>query len=196
MDAAPASTAYDPILTQLLELAGDETLIDATLATPYNLRPIDFGVDFVLLFVLSRPPVSDSAFGRWLRVYGLTPLFFYVAHLYVYAAMGLLLPGKTSLLGMYPLWALGVAAVISGDFSGWNLGFSVGGWGGMFLGAIVITIMYLGLTYSIADGLALGFISYPIIKALSGRLRETSWLSSILALVLIAYFVFVRGEMG
>ena len=53
--------------------------------------------------------------------------------------------------GVFYLWALGVAAVISGDFSGWNLGFAVGGWGGMFLGAIIITVMYLGLTYSIAE---------------------------------------------
>ena len=29
-------------------------------------------------------------------------------------------------------------------------GFAVGGWGGMFVGTIIITIMYLGLTYSIA----------------------------------------------
>jgi len=53
--------------------------------------------------------------------------------------------------GVVSLWALGVAAVISGDFSGWNLGFAVGGWGGMFIGTIIITIMYLGLTYSIAE---------------------------------------------
>jgi ethanolamine permease len=53
--------------------------------------------------------------------------------------------------GVLSLWALGVAAVISGDFSGWNLGFAVGGWGGMFVGTIIITIMYLGLTYSIAE---------------------------------------------
>jgi ethanolamine permease len=53
--------------------------------------------------------------------------------------------------GVFSLWALGVGAVISGDFSGWNLGFSVGGWGGMFIGTIIITIMYLGLTYSIAE---------------------------------------------
>jgi len=53
--------------------------------------------------------------------------------------------------GVFYLWALGVAAVISGDFSGWNLGFAVGGWGGMFVGTIIITIMYLGLTYSIAE---------------------------------------------
>ena len=53
--------------------------------------------------------------------------------------------------GVFYLWALGVAAVISGDFSGWNLGFAVGGWGGLFVGTIIITIMYLGLTYSIAE---------------------------------------------
>jgi ethanolamine permease len=53
--------------------------------------------------------------------------------------------------GVLSLWALGVGAVISGEFSGWNLGFAVGGWGGMFIGTIIITIMYLGLTYSIAE---------------------------------------------
>jgi ethanolamine permease len=53
--------------------------------------------------------------------------------------------------GVFSLWALGVGAVISGDFSGWNLGFAVGGWGGMFIGTILIAIMYLGLTYSIAE---------------------------------------------
>jgi len=32
------------------------------------------------------------------------------------------------------------------------------------------------LSYSIADGIAWGFISYPLLKLLSGRGRETSWL--------------------
>ena len=53
--------------------------------------------------------------------------------------------------GVFALWALGVGAVISGDFSGWNLGFAVGGWGGMFVATIIIAVMYLGLTYSIAE---------------------------------------------
>jgi len=39
--------------------------------------------------------------------------------------------------GVLSLWALGVAAVISGDFSGWNLGFAQGGWGGMFVATII-----------------------------------------------------------
>jgi len=49
------------------------------------------------------------------------------------------------------LWALGVGAVISGHFSGWNLGIASGGWGGLFLAAIVIAIMYLGLSFSLAE---------------------------------------------
>jgi ethanolamine permease len=52
--------------------------------------------------------------------------------------------------GVWSLWALGVGAVISGQFSGWNLGLA-NGWGSMLLATIAITLMYLGLTYSIAE---------------------------------------------
>src|SRR5262245_63741 len=52
--------------------------------------------------------------------------------------------------GVWSLWALGVGAVISGQFSGWNIGL-VNGWGSMLLATIAITAMYLGLTYSIAE---------------------------------------------
>ncbi|MBW8859877.1 MAG: amino acid permease, partial [Caulobacter sp.] len=53
--------------------------------------------------------------------------------------------------GVFSLWALGVGAVISGQFSGWNLGMGVGGWGGMLTATLIITVMYLGLTFSIAE---------------------------------------------
>lgn len=52
--------------------------------------------------------------------------------------------------GVWSLWALGVGAVISGHFSGWNLGLA-NGWGSMFLATIIISIMYLGLTFSLAE---------------------------------------------
>ena len=58
-----------------------------------------------------------------------------------------------------------------------------------------LTVVGIPLTYSIADGMALGFISYPIIKFFSGRGREVSWLTYVLAVVLVAYFVLVRGGM-
>ena len=53
--------------------------------------------------------------------------------------------------GVASLWALGVGAVISGEFSGWNLGLATGGWGGMFVASILIAIMYLGLVFCIAE---------------------------------------------
>jgi ethanolamine permease len=51
----------------------------------------------------------------------------------------------------WSLWALGVGAVISGDFYGWNLGLDAGGFGGLLIAGVVITIMYYGLCYSIAE---------------------------------------------
>jgi ethanolamine permease len=53
--------------------------------------------------------------------------------------------------GVFSLWALGVGAVISGQFSGWNLGMGTGGWGGMLVATLIIIVMYLGLTFSIAE---------------------------------------------
>jgi ethanolamine permease len=53
--------------------------------------------------------------------------------------------------GVWSLWALGVAAVISGDYSGWNFGLDVGGWGGLFVATIIIAAMYIGLCYSISE---------------------------------------------
>ena len=52
---------------------------------------------------------------------------------------------------VWSLWALGVGAVISGHFSGWNLGLLSGGWGGMLIAGLIIMVMYLGLTFSLAE---------------------------------------------
>lgn len=59
--------------------------------------------------------------------------------------------GLTRYAGVWSLWALGVGAVISGHFSGWNFGFATGGWGGMLVAGTIIAIMYLGLVMSIAE---------------------------------------------
>ena len=49
------------------------------------------------------------------------------------------------------------------------------------------------LTYSIANGLALGFISYPIIKVLAGRGREVGILAYSLAFLFVLRFAFIAG---
>jgi adenine/guanine/hypoxanthine permease len=52
-----------------------------------------------------------------------------------------------------------------------------------------LVILGIPLTYSIADGLALGFIAYPVLKLFSGRGREISALVYVLAVLLGGVFV-------
>lgn len=53
--------------------------------------------------------------------------------------------------GVWSLWALGVGAVISGDFFGWNFGLASGGFGGLLVATVIIAVMYIGMCYSIAE---------------------------------------------
>jgi ethanolamine permease len=49
------------------------------------------------------------------------------------------------------LWALGVGAVISGDFFGWNFGLAAGGFGGLLVATAIITVLFACLCLSIAE---------------------------------------------
>jgi len=53
--------------------------------------------------------------------------------------------------GVWGLWGLAVAAVISGDFSGWNFGIDFAGFGGMTIAFIILVAMYYGLIFSIGE---------------------------------------------
>ena len=53
--------------------------------------------------------------------------------------------------GVWSLWALGVGAVISGDFFGWNFGLASGGFGGLLVATAIVAVMYVGLCFSIAE---------------------------------------------
>ena len=52
--------------------------------------------------------------------------------------------------GVWSLWALGVAAVISGDFFGWNFGLAYG-FGGLLVATVIVVVMYFGLCFSISE---------------------------------------------
>ncbi|MCK5844682.1 MAG: NCS2 family permease [Victivallales bacterium] len=47
-------------------------------------------------------------------------------------------------------------------------------------------------TFSIADGLTLGFITYPAIKLFSGKAKEAGWLTYLIGGVLLAYLLLVK----
>lgn len=53
--------------------------------------------------------------------------------------------------GVWGLWGIGIAAVISGDFSGWNPGLGQAGWGGLLIATIVIVIMFFTMIFSIGE---------------------------------------------
>lgn len=59
--------------------------------------------------------------------------------------------GLRRFAGAWSLWALGVGAVISGDFFGWNYGLATGGFGGLFVATLLVSVMYVCLCYSLAE---------------------------------------------
>jgi adenine/guanine/hypoxanthine permease len=57
-----------------------------------------------------------------------------------------------------------------------------------------LALIGIPLTFSIANGLALGFVSYPVVKAAAGRAREVSPLVWVLALLFVVRYIYLGGE--
>jgi adenine/guanine/hypoxanthine permease len=57
-----------------------------------------------------------------------------------------------------------------------------------------LTMLAMPLTFSIANGLALGFILYPLLKVLTGRWREASPLVYILAGLFVLRYAYLGAE--
>lgn len=58
----------------------------------------------------------------------------------------------------------------------------------------LLTLVGMPLTFSIANGLALGFVSYPVAKLLAGRGREVSGLTYLLAALFALRYAYLGGE--
>jgi AGZA family xanthine/uracil permease-like MFS transporter len=54
-----------------------------------------------------------------------------------------------------------------------------------------LTIITIPFTFSIADGVSMGFISYPLLKIFGGRAREVSWLVYLLAALFLLRYIFL-----
>ncbi|MYL59179.1 NCS2 family permease, partial [Virgibacillus halodenitrificans] len=53
------------------------------------------------------------------------------------------------------------------------------------------TIITMPLTYSIATGIAIGFIFYPITMLLKGRAKEINPVMYVLFVIFVLYFIFL-----
>ena len=58
----------------------------------------------------------------------------------------------------------------------------------------VITTLAMPFTYSVANGLAFGFISYVALKTLTGRWRDVHPLTWIIALLFLVRFAWLTGH--
>lgn len=56
-----------------------------------------------------------------------------------------------------------------------------------------ITALMMPFTYSIANGLAFGFVTYALLKLLTGRAREVKWIVWIIAAIFLFKFVQAGG---
>jgi AGZA family xanthine/uracil permease-like MFS transporter len=52
-----------------------------------------------------------------------------------------------------------------------------------------LTILLMPLTFSIAEGLAVGFIAYPLVKAFQGKAHEVNGAMWVLAVIFLTRFV-------
>jgi len=69
---------------------------------------LTMGINLILLWMLSRIKIETLVF-KPLIEFGREPLFFYTAHLFLYAGLGYLLtPHGSSLFVMYSIWILGL----------------------------------------------------------------------------------------
>jgi AGZA family xanthine/uracil permease-like MFS transporter len=51
--------------------------------------------------------------------------------------------------------------------------------------------MTIPLTFSIANGLAFGFVAYTVLKVARGKFREVNWFVYVLTLLFILRFVYL-----
>jgi AGZA family xanthine/uracil permease-like MFS transporter len=57
-----------------------------------------------------------------------------------------------------------------------------------------VTALAMPFTYSIANGLAFGFITYAVIKLFTGKVKEVHWMVWLIAAVFLFKFVWVGGH--
>jgi AGZA family xanthine/uracil permease-like MFS transporter len=152
---------------------------------------------------LSRALKADSASSVFGAMVGVPPVTSYVE-----SAAGVAAGGRTGLTAV-TVGVLFIAAMFFAPLAGMIPAYATAGaliyvamlmMGGMkhiewdeatdSIPAIVTAIM-MPLTFSVADGIALGFITYVVLKACTGKHKEISISLWVLCAIFIAKFIFL-----
>ncbi len=133
------------------------------------------GTSTVTTYVESTAGVSEG--GRS----GLTAVVagvLFLASLFLAPLAGLVPSGATA-PALVIVGVLMMGAVMDIDFTDFTEAFPA-----------FVTMLFMPFAFSIADGIAAGFLAYPIVKVVAGRNKEVHWFTYILALVALVHFVF------
>jgi AGZA family xanthine/uracil permease-like MFS transporter len=101
-------------------------------------------------------------------------LFFFTLFL---APLAGLVPAEATAPALIIVGVLMVGAVTKIDFDDFTEAFPA-----------FLTIIFMPLAYSIADGIAFGFIAFPLVKVVSGKRSEVHWLLYVLAVISLIHF--------
>ncbi|MFO7951735.1 MAG: NCS2 family permease [Bacillota bacterium] len=88
-----------------------------------------------------------------------------------------LVPGEATAPALVVVGVLMMASVMRIDFNDFTEAMPA-----------FLTIIFMPLAYSIADGIAFGFVAFPIVKLVAGRGKEVHWLLYLLAIISLVHF--------
>lgn len=131
------------------------------------------GTSTVTTYIESTAGISEG--GRTGFTSVVTGLLFFLA-LFVAPLAGLI-PAEATAPALIIVGVLMVGAVTKIDFDDFTEAFPA-----------FLTIIIMPLAYSIADGIAFGFIAFPIVKLVAGKGKEVHWLLYILAVISLIHF--------
>ncbi|WP_020498205.1 ethanolamine permease [Sciscionella marina] len=106
---------------------------------------------------------------------------------------------RTGQAGWVLLAGLGIAYVISGNYSGWQFGLALGGWGGLLIATALMAVMYTTMTLGLAElssALPVAGAGYGFARRALGPLGGFATGAAILieyAIVPAAISVFIGG---
>ncbi len=105
-----------------------------------------------------------------------------VAILFLLAAffspIALMVPGQATAPALIIVGVLMASSLLSVDLHDFVVAFPV-----------VVTVIMMPLTFSIATGLALGFVSYVVVNLAAGRVKDIHWMMYVLSAFFVYYFI-------
>ncbi len=131
------------------------------------------GTSTVTTYIESTAGISEG--GRTGFTSVITGILFFLT-LFLAPLAGLV-PAEATAPALIVVGVLMVGAVMKIDFDDFTEAFPA-----------FLTIIFMPLAYSIADGIAFGFIAFPLVKVVSGKFSEVHWLLYILAAISLIHF--------